>query len=113
MNISDKYLEEVPNYSYVKSLAKADFAFQQNFIKILKEEYTIDSLAYLYHVKIEEPRAASEIVNKLKYTFSFLSMTQAYKFAELHQEKLRVGDESLHNQFTKILVTIHQFLSKN
>ena len=113
MKTSEKHLEEIPNLSYVKALAKNDLDFQSRFITTLKEEYAIDSLSYLYHMEIGEPRAASEIVNKLKYTLSFLSMNESYELTERHQEKLRSGNLSLHSQFKKILVIVHKFLSKN
>lgn len=113
MKTSEKYLEEVPNMSYIMALAKTDLDFKLKFITTLKEEFAIDSLSYLYHMEINEPRTAAEIVNKLKYTLSFLSMVEAFEFAECHQEKLRIGNTSLNPQFKKILVTIHKFLSKN
>lgn len=112
MNNPEKYLEEVPNLSYIQALAKNDLDFKFQFITRLKEEYAVDSLAYLYHMEVNEPRAASEIVNKLKYTLSFLSMSEAYKFAERHQENLRMANTNLHPQFKKILVTVHTFLCK-
>lgn len=112
MNAPEKYLEEVPNLSYVLALAKNDLDFKLQFITTLKEEYAVDSLAYLYHIEVNEPRAASEIVNKLKNTLSFLSMCEAYKFAERHQEKLRMANTNLNPEFKQILVTVHKFLSK-
>lgn len=111
MNITEKYLEEVPNLSYIMALAKTDLDFKQKFITTLKEEFAIDSIAYMYHIEIDEPRAASEIVNKLKYTFSFLSMKETYAFAESYQEKLRTGNTNLNARFKKVLVTVHKFLS--
>lgn len=112
MDIKEKYLEEIPNLSYIMALAKTDLDFKQKFIITLKEEFAIDSISYMYHIKINEPRAASEIVNKLKYTFSFLSMKEAYEFAEGYQEKLRTGNTKSNSRFKKILVTVHKFLGK-
>jgi len=107
----ENYREERPNLAYVVVLAgTSDFDFERKFIAILKQEFTWDLGKYLYHIKLEEPRAAAEIVHKLKYKIGVLGMSQAYEFAEQHKEKLHVGDMSLDHDFQKVLKKIDNFL---
>ena len=107
----ENYREEYPNLAYVVELAgTSDFDFERKFVAILKQEFSWDLGKYLYHIKQEEPRAAAEIVHKLKYKIGVLGMTQAYEFAEQHKEKLHVGDMSLDGDFKKTLKKIDSFL---
>lgn len=107
----ENYREEHPNLAYVVELAgTSDFDFERKFIAILKQEFTWDLGKYLFHIKHNEPRAAAEIVHKLKYKIGVLGMSQAFEFAEEHKEKLHVGDTSLDENFKKILKKIDVFL---
>ena len=105
------FREEQPNLSYVVELTgTADFDFEQKFVAILKQEFTWELGKYLHHINQEEPRAAAERVHKLKYKIKVLGMIQAFELAELHQEKLQIGDMGLDPNFKKILKNIDNFL---
>lgn len=111
MEDNQLYLTEKPNLAYVVELVgTTDFDFEKKFVALLKAEFKWDLGKYLYHIKIDEPRSAAEIVHKLKYKFSVLGMTRAFEFAERHKERLHVGDSSLHNDFNEILKTVGAFL---
>ena len=112
MKTTEKHLEELPDMSFVQTLAATDLEFQHQFISTLKEEFTTDYVVYLYHMELDEPRSAAELAAKLKYVLSFLGMNAAFIFAERHEEKLALGDSSSHAQFKKILTTVQTFLSK-
>ena len=58
-----------------------------------------------------EPRAAAELVHKLKYALGYLSMNRAFSFAEWYEEKLHLGNIDSHIQFKKILNTVSNFLN--
>ncbi|MGI9550146.1 MAG: Hpt domain-containing protein, partial [Aurantibacter sp.] len=62
------------------------------------------------HIKNNEPRAAAEMVRKIKFKFTVLSMNNAFDFAEFYEEKLRVGDMSLADDFRLILKKVDTFL---
>lgn len=112
MKIAEQEFDELPNLSFVRNLSNMDSDFQNRFIITLKEEFANNYFAYKYHSEMEEPRAAAEIVHRLKYVFSFLAMHDSFQLAERHQEKLQMGDTSLQSQFGRILQMVKQFLSK-
>ncbi|WP_149276597.1 Hpt domain-containing protein [Pareuzebyella sediminis] len=111
MGITKDYIEERPGLAYVKQIAgERDFDFQRKFVAILTAEFKGEMGEYLYHVRIDEPRAAAEIVDRMKYKFSVLGMEKAFAFAERHKEKLQLGDMSDDSDFKIILETISVFL---
>jgi len=106
-----QYIAETPNLSYVGDLiGTKDYEFQKKFVDLLKIEFTSDLGKYLYHIKIDEPRAAAEVVHKLKYKFSVLGMKKAFVFAENHKERLHDGNTDLDADFRKTLKTVSSFL---
>jgi len=111
MDDTANYIEETPNLSYVVELVgTSDFNFEQKFVAILKQEFTWDLGKYLYHIKQEEPRAAAEIVHKLKHKLSVLGMKESFKLANAHQEKLEIGNTDLDADFKRILKIVDTFL---
>ena len=111
MESTERYMEETPNLSYVVELVgTSDFDFEQKFVALLKQEFVWDLEKYLYHIGKNEPRAAAEVVHKLKYKFSVLGMKRAFDFAEIHKEKLHVNDMDLDADFRRILKTVDIFL---
>ncbi|NNE75877.1 MAG: Hpt domain-containing protein, partial [Pricia sp.] len=106
-----EYIEEQPGLDYVVELVGTkDFDFEQKFVALLKAEFTSDLGEYLYHIRIDEPRAAAEIVHRIKYKLSVLGMERAFAFAEMHKERLHLGDKSFDSDFKGILKTISNFL---
>ncbi|NHF58567.1 Hpt domain-containing protein [Flavobacteriaceae bacterium TP-CH-4] len=103
-------MEECPNLSYVQTLAAGDTDFEQRFIQIIKEEFPDEATLYLSHIRHDEPRAAAEIVHKLKHKFNILSMEKAYAFAVEYEEQLQIGDMKHDLDFRKILDTITRYL---
>lgn len=113
MNAQEEFLEEIPNLDYVVELVGTeDFEFQSKFVAIMKTEFTWDLGKYLYHIKINEPRTAAEIVHKLKYKLSVLGMEKSFVFAEFHKEKLERGDTSFDADFKILLKKVSNFLDK-
>ena len=110
MDTSVKYVEEFPNMDYVIELGGSDFDFERKFIDIMNKEFTWQLGHYLYHIKKDEPRAAAEIVHKVKFKFSILGMDWAFKFSETYQERLQVGDMEWDPIFKKILKKVQTFL---
>ena len=107
----DSYKGERPSLNYVENLVVArDAEFEKKFVTLLKSEFSWDLGKYLYHIKLDEPRAAAEIVHKLKYKISVLGMKKTFVFAEEHKERLHAGDASLDEDFKKILKRINVFL---
>ncbi len=103
-------MEEKPNLTYVKNLAGDDLAFEKKFIGIIKDEFPVEMATYLDHIKYDEPRAAAEIVHKLKHKFNILSMEQAYGFAVTYEEQLQLGDMKMDLDFRKLLDQITRYL---
>ncbi|WP_273565582.1 Hpt domain-containing protein [Maribacter halichondriae] len=111
MDDTANYIEETPNLSYVVELVgTSDFDFEQKFVAILKQEFTSDLGKYLFHIKNEEPRAAAEIVHKLKHKLSVLGMKESFILAERHQMELQTGNTELDSEFKKILKVVDTFL---
>jgi len=111
MKATDNFLKEKPNLDYVVELiGTKDFDFEHKFVALLKSEFSWDLGKYLYHIEKEEPRAAAEIVHKLKYKFSVLGMKKAFALAEEHKQKLHDGDTSLKADFREVLNTVDRFL---
>ena len=108
----EAFMGELPNLSFVQGLAATDSEFEPTFVAILKREFTIDAATYFRHMELSEPRAAAEIVHKLKYALGYLDMNLAFSFAELYEEKLHLGDAGSHVQFTKILAIVNTFLCR-
>lgn len=104
-------MQEKPNLTYIKELAGDDLAFEQKFIDILKEEFPEETAIYIAHIQKNEPRAAAEIVHKLKHKFNILSMEEAYKLAVNYEEELRAGRTEMHHRFKRILNTIKDYLN--
>jgi len=111
METRKKYLEEYPNMSYASEIGMADLDFERKFAETLKKEFTGYLDTYLFHIRRNEPRAASEIVYKLKFKLSILRMNNAVVFAEFYGDRLRVGDMSLADDFKRILRRVDTFLS--
>lgn len=103
-------MKEQPNLNYIKELAGEDVEFENKFIAILKKEFPEEEQTYLNHIMAEEPRAASEIVHKLKHKFNILSMEDAYNFAVAYEEDLRTGNAEMDLDFRRILKTIESYL---
>ncbi len=103
-------MQEKPNLTYIKELAGDDLAFEQKFIKILKDEFPVETNIYYKSIQNHEPRAAAEIVHKLKHKFNILSMEKAYTFAVKYEEELRAGRTDMYSGFSKILNTIEDYL---
>lgn len=111
MGITKNYIEERPGLAYVNQIAgERDFDFERKFLAILKAEFKAEMGEYLYHIRIDEPRAAAEIVHRMKYKLSVLGMEKGFAFAERHKEKLQLGDTSYDGDFKIILETISVFL---
>ena len=111
MKATGKFLAEKPNLDYVVELiGTKDFDFEQKFVTLLKSEFSWDLGKYLYHMEKDEPRAAAEIVHKLKYKFNVLGMKKAFVLAEQHKEKLHLGDTGLKSDFREILKSVSYFL---
>ncbi|MFH6602474.1 Hpt domain-containing protein [Maribacter algicola] len=109
----NNYREESPNLAYVVELAgTSDFDFEQKFVASLKHEFSMNLGKYLFHINRGEPRAAAEMVHKLKHKIRVLGMPKASDFAEQHEEKLHIGDTELDEDFKKILKTIDIFLKE-
>lgn len=106
------FMEEVPNLSYVISLVKDDFEFRAKFLAIIKREFPLELQKYLLHMRREEPRAAAELVHKLKYRVSALGMDRSFELTEKHEERLHIGDTSLDFEFRRILKKIIAYLEK-
>ena len=106
------YRDERPSLNYVENLVGArDLEFERKFVTLLKSEFSWDLGKYLYHIKLDEPRAAAEIVHKLKYKISVLGMEKTFAFAEEHKERLHAGDAALDEDFKKVLKKINVFLN--
>lgn len=103
-------MKEAPNLSYLEEIAGEDRDFEQRFMKLFKEEFLWEVGMYLRYIKREEPRAAAEIVAKSKYKMSMLGLKNAFHFAVDHEEKLHIGDASLHKGFKQILRKVNKFL---
>ncbi len=103
-------MQERPNLNYVRTLAAGDGDFEQKFIRIIKQEFPDEAATYLQHVRQDEPRAAAEIVHKLKHKFNILSMEKAYAFAVEYEEQLQLGNMKQDLDFRKILDTITRYL---
>ncbi len=103
-------MEELPNLNYIKELAGDDKDFEQKFIAIIKEEFPVEMETYLNHISMEEPRAAAEIVHKLKHKFNILSLEQAYGFAVVFEEELQLGNMKMDRDFKTILKKIETYL---
>lgn len=110
MKPHQEHIEEYPNLNYIKELCGSDLDFEQKFIATLKEEFARQLGNYLYHVKKAEPRAASEVVHRIKDKFNILGMKKTFDFAENYQEKLELGDMSLDNDFKEALKKVNEFL---
>lgn len=111
MKVTEEFLSERPNLDYVAELiGTKDFDFEHKFVTLLKSEFSWDLGQYLYHMRKDEPRAAAEIVHKLKYKFSVLGMEKTFLFAERHKEKLHIGDKALEADFKKVLTNVSSFL---
>ncbi len=110
MNGKVKYVEEFPDKNYISELGGTDFDFERQFTVLLKREFASQLGLYLYHIKKDEPRAAAEVVNKIKYKFSILGMKNAFKFSEYYEEQLHVGDMELDEDFKKYLRKVNEFL---
>ncbi|MBU2947723.1 Hpt domain-containing protein [Zobellia uliginosa] len=111
MNDFEGYKAERPSLNYVENLVGArDSEFEQKFVILLKSEFAWDLGKYLYHIKLNEPRAAAEIVHKLKYKISILGMEKTFAFAEEHKERLHAGDAAFDEDFKKVLKKINVFL---
>lgn len=104
------FMDEIPNLSYVISLVKNDFEFKSKFLAIIKAEFPIELEKYLQHMRREEPRAAAELVHKLKYRVSALGMNKSFELTEKHEERLHIGDTSLDFEFRRILKKIVAYL---
>ncbi|WP_430909536.1 Hpt domain-containing protein [Maribacter sp. 2-571] len=103
-------MKEIPNLSYVRDLAAGDGVFEQKFIRIIKEEFPEEARKYKQHISLDEPRAAAEVVHKLKHKFNILSMTDAYGFAVKYEEQLQLGDMEMDEKFKSILQKITLYL---
>lgn len=104
------FSEEVPNLSYVFGLVKNDFEFKNKFLAIIKSEFPMELERYLFHMRRDEPRAAAELVHKLKYRISALGMDRSFELTENHEERLHIGDTSLDLDFRSILKKIVGYL---
>ncbi len=103
-------MEEKPNLTYIDNLAGDDQDFKAKFITIIKEEFPQEVNTYVEHIKSDEPRAAAEIVHKLKHKFNILSMEKAYRFSVDYEEELRRGNMKMNADFLNILQSITSYL---
>lgn len=106
-------MKETPNLSYFIELACGDKEFGQQFLKLLKEEFSWEVGMYLRHIKKNEPRAAVKMVSRSKFKLSMLGLANSFDFANSHEENLYAGDISMHNDYVKILNKVSVFLYKN
>ncbi|MGB5370755.1 MAG: Hpt domain-containing protein [Flavobacteriaceae bacterium] len=103
-------MEELPNLDYIKELAGDDKDFEQKFITIIKEEFPLERQIYLDHILKDEPRAAAEIVHKIKHKFNILGLEEAYRFAVAFEEELHLGNRKMDEDFKAILKKIETYL---
>lgn len=103
-------MEEKPNLTYIDNLAGDDQEFKAKFIEIIKQEFPVEVETYIGHIKSDEPRAAAEIVHKLKHKFNILSMENAYRFSVNYEEDLRRGSMKMNAHFLNILQNITSYL---
>lgn len=103
-------MQQTPNLNYIKELAGDDEVFEQKFIGILKEEFPKEFQVYVNHIKKGDLPTAADVVHKLKHKFNILSMSEAYKFAVVYEEELKVGNAKMSTEFSTILETIKNYL---
>ncbi len=105
-------LEELPNLTVVKKLANGDRDFQRKFLGMLKQEFAEHYLTYRFHMEMQEPRAASETIYKLKPILAYLALDAGCEMADKHQFQLQTGESGLHRQFEKMLYLVRDFLAQ-
>ncbi len=102
---------DVPNLTYIKELSGEDSAFEQKFIRVLKDEFPEEMKTYVAHIEKQvNHEAAAEMVHKLKHKFNILSMEQAYALAVSYEEELLEGTADSHDIFMQALQQIKTYL---
>ena len=103
-------MKETPNLDYIDRLAGGDIEFREKFISILKEEFPMETQEYQKNMEGRLFKVASENVHKIKHKINVLGLHNNYTLAVRHENELRSGEDSLHNEFTEILKDIQAYL---
>lgn len=103
---------EKPNLNYIKELSGGDLEFERKILSILKNELPEEIKLYLQTIKDKSLSKTAEVVHKIKHKISILGLEKAHSFAEIYENDLNLGKAVKHDEFSKILDNMSQFLAE-
>jgi HPt (histidine-containing phosphotransfer) domain-containing protein len=104
-------LNEKPNINYINQLSGGDTEFEQKMLEILKKELPNEIKIYENSLKINDLKQTAEIVHKIKHKISILGLEKSYEFTIQYEKELLAGNKSKHEDFSKILTIMLDFLT--
>ena len=102
---------EQPSLDYIKELSGEDIAFQQKFLRIIKEEFPVEKQTYVDFLVQKDFNATAEMVHKLKHKFNILGLQNGYRLAVTYEEELRNGNTNLKHDFNNVLKVIENYIT--
>lgn len=102
---------EAPDMDYLNNLSGGDPEFITQIIGIVIDELPGEVLSYTDMITASEMKNASALVHKIKHKLSIFGFKESYRFAVRHEELLRVGDASLHDEFMQILDRLQDYIT--
>ncbi|PQV50409.1 hypothetical protein CLV33_102270 [Jejuia pallidilutea] len=102
---------DVPNLKYINKLANGDKIFSKKLIDIIKQEFPVEKHSYYKNINSNNFEMALQNVHKLKHKLSILSFEKGYLLAIKHEENLRIHNNSLNEEFKRVLDKITDYLN--
>ncbi|AJR04084.1 hypothetical protein [Siansivirga zeaxanthinifaciens] len=99
-----------PSLIYINKLSNGDEAFFKRLINVINIEFPQEKELYYYNINTNKYDIAADSVHKLKHKISILSFETGYQIASQHEDNLRAGNNTLAEEFDRVLILITKFL---
>ena len=103
---------ESPKLDYIKEISGGDLKFEQEIVKVMKEEFPQEKENYFTSLEKGDEKSIAEIVHKIKHKFSILGLEKGYETAMEYEENLKKGDYSLKEDFERNLEVVTSYLAQ-
>ncbi len=101
---------DVPNTTYLDSIAGNDEMFRNRFISILKTEFPQEFEEYRLKHDARSFEETANIVHKIKHKLNICGMQDAYRLAVDYEEELKKERDEHHKEFLSLLTVVDEFI---
>lgn len=101
---------ETPNFNYLQKISKGDITFQNDILKIVKEELQEEIDNYHSYLKEKNYPKAKIYVHRIKHKMSILGLEKSYEITNCYENDLRQCNFKHREYFESMLPIMIDYL---